>query len=190
LQIVLLLFSFALVALLTSFIAGNRWPVRPKIWTWWAGGLLAGAVAVLVVFLGSADWWSGRLLAAVTIAGLWFVAPALQSRPHFLRRFAWPFVMLLAVCWNYTALREVYDDAERTWLEAKGSQITEADILNAETSSKLGLNDSSDTGVFGQLVEELRSQNAMLIEQNDLLRETRDIQNESLIKLTDLEEVA
>jgi len=127
LQIVLLLFAYAFVALLMSIVAGNDWPPRQKFWNWLIGGLLAGLVSVAVVNIGDAAWWSGRLVGAVIVTGLWLVAPALRARPRFLRRFAWPFVMLLAVSWNYTALREVYDAAERTWLEAKGNQITEAD---------------------------------------------------------------
>ncbi|MFT5234462.1 MAG: hypothetical protein ACI9UQ_002508, partial [Candidatus Krumholzibacteriia bacterium] len=127
LQIVLLLFAYAFVALLTSFIVGRRQPESFELRRWILAGILSGAAAVAVISVGGGDWWSGRLLGAVIVAGLWFVAPVLQFRPRFLRRYAWPFVMLLAVSWNYTALREVYDAAERTWLEARGDQITEAD---------------------------------------------------------------
>jgi len=63
-------------------------------------------------------------------------------------------------------------------------------VLNAETSSKLGLNDSTSTGVFGELVSELKKQNGILSKQNTILKQSRDIQNESLVKLEELEEVS
>ena len=128
LQIVLLLLAFSVVALVTSLVAGSRWPTRDKLGAWLGGGVLSGVTALLLVAWGGQDvWWSGRLLAAGVAMGLWFLAPALKAQPHFLRRFAWPVIMLLVVCWNYASLREVYDAAERSWLQAKGSRVTEAD---------------------------------------------------------------
>lgn len=128
LQIVLMLLAFSLVAMVAGLVAGARWPQREGLATWLAGGALAAVTALLVVAIGgNENWWSGRLLAAGVVAGLWFAAPALRAKPRFLRRFAWPVMMLLAVCWNYSALREVYDEAERSWLETKRDEITRAD---------------------------------------------------------------
>ncbi len=128
LQIVLMLLAFSLVAIAAGLIAGGNWPPRKAMPGWFGGGALAAGVTLLVVSIGGTEsWWSGRLLAGGVAAGLWFSAPALRAQPRFLRRFAWPVIMLLAVCWNYTALREVYDEAERSWLETKRDQITRAD---------------------------------------------------------------
>ncbi|MDX2474108.1 MAG: ATP-binding protein [Candidatus Krumholzibacteria bacterium] len=128
LQIVLLLLAFSLMALVVCLVAGVQWPRRDHLGPWLGGGVLAGVTALLLVTWGGHDvWWSGRLLAAGVAMGLWFLAPALRAQPHFLRRFAWPMVMLLVVCWNYASLRDVYDAAERSWLQAKGSRITAAD---------------------------------------------------------------
>jgi len=47
-------------------------------------------------------------------------------------------------------------------------------VLNAETSSQMGLNNSSSTGVFGEIVMELKAQNALLREQLNISSDTRD----------------
>jgi len=86
---------------------------------------MAGTFA-LAVAAGRLSW-SGGLLAAVMAAGFWGAGTALRARPVFLRRFVWPAVVLLTVVWNYASLREIYDRAERSWLQRKGSLITQAD---------------------------------------------------------------
>ena len=128
LQIVLMFLSFSLVALVCSLAAGSRWPARNRIGRWLAGGVLAGVGAALIgTVAGTQDWWSDRLLAALVTLCLWLLAPALRVQPRFLRRFAWPAILLLTVCWNYVGLRQVYDGAERSWLANKGAEITESD---------------------------------------------------------------
>ncbi len=128
LQMVMMALALALVAVSCGLIAGVTWPARRSIGTWLGGGLVAAVVAMLVVSWSSNGTWDGhRVLAAAVVAALWLAAPALRARPRFLRRFAWPAVVLVVVCWNYVALRDVYNVAERSWLETKGQRITEAD---------------------------------------------------------------
>jgi len=128
LQIVLMILAFALVALVVGLAATRRWPGRDQAGRWLLGGLFAGAIALLVVILCvRTAWWPARLLAVLVTVCLWLLAPSLLARPRFMRRFAWPLIMLLAAGWNYVSLRGVYDSAERSWLEIKGSQITATD---------------------------------------------------------------
>jgi hypothetical protein len=70
-------------------------------------------------------------------------------------------------------------------------------VLNAETTSKLGLNDSSSTGVFGNIVDKMESTNENLLgiihelrEQLSVSKDTREISNETLVKLTQIEEAS
>lgn len=126
LHIVLMLISFGLTALLTGWAAGRPWPRRGEAGPWLGAAALAALVAAGVL-LAAGDGWRGLpFLGAVAVAALWLLAPVFRSRPRFLRRFAWPAVLLVAVVWNYSALREVYDRAERGWLERKGQLIAGA----------------------------------------------------------------
>ncbi len=127
LQISLMLMAFGLAALVTGLLARRSWPRREELFVWIGGALTAGGTAFLVILALGGNWWVSRLLAAGVAAALWIVAPALLSRPHFLRRFAWPAILLVTVVWNYGSLREVYDQAERSWLHRKGAVITQAD---------------------------------------------------------------
>jgi len=127
LQVVLVGMTFALGAPLARWAGAGSWPRRGQGRRWLIAAVLAGAAAGLVSLVVPALWSSGRILAGFVAAGLWAVAPALRARPRFVRRFAWPAVLLLGVIWNYACLREVYDAAERNWMERKGSVITQAD---------------------------------------------------------------
>ncbi|MEN8006486.1 MAG: ATP-binding protein, partial [Candidatus Krumholzibacteriota bacterium] len=127
LQISLMLMAFGLAALVTGLLARTSWPRRGEMTGWVGGALVAGGVATLVHLILGEGWWAGRLLVAVVAVVLWVLAPALLARPHFLRRFAWPAILLITVVWNYGSLRAVYDQAERSWLERKGAVITQAD---------------------------------------------------------------
>ncbi len=127
LQISLMLMAFGLAALVTGFSTGRSWPRRDELHVWIGGALAAGALAFLVHLVQGGTWWVSQLLAAGVAAVLWMMAPALLARPHFLRRFAWPAILLVVVVWNYVSLREVYDHAERSWLHRKGAAITQAD---------------------------------------------------------------
>ena len=93
------------------------------------------------------SWWMSRLLTAGVTVALWTLSPALLSRPHFLRRFAWPAILLVTVVWNYACLREVYDQAERSWLQRKGEVITQAD----QEWTRI---------LLGSVLEEMREQDA------------------------------
>lgn len=126
LHIVLMLITFGLTALLTGWASGRPWPRRRELGPWLGAAALA-ALASAGIFLAAGHGWSGLpFLGGVAVAVLWLLAPVFRSRPRFLRRFAWPAVLLVAVVWNYSALREVYDRAERGWLERKGQLIAGA----------------------------------------------------------------
>jgi signal transduction histidine kinase len=127
LQLVLMLLSMAAMALVVGLVSGTRWQARRDLPAWLTGAGVAALVAALLVTWGGGIAWPGRLAAAGVAGGLWLAAPALSAEPRFLRRYAWPVVLLLTAGWNYTALRNVYDDAERSWLQSKGSEITAAD---------------------------------------------------------------
>jgi signal transduction histidine kinase/HAMP domain-containing protein len=124
LHLVLAVVSFGLVALLAGLAAGRPWPARRELGGWLAGAVVAALAAAGICWPATSTWWGLPPLAGGLVAGIWLAAPALVSRPRFLRRFAWPALMLMAVVWNYVALREVYDQAERNWLERKGQVIT------------------------------------------------------------------
>ncbi len=127
LQISLMLMAFGLAALLTGLLARRSWPNREEFSGWLGGALAAGAVAFLMGLFLEGTWWVSRILTVVVAVALWILSSALLSRPHFLRRFAWPAILLVTVVWNYACLREVYDQAERSWLDRKGNVITQAD---------------------------------------------------------------
>ena len=150
LQISLMLMAFGLAALVTGLLARRSWPGRQEFSVWAAGALAAGGTAFLVSLALGGTWWVSRLLAAGVAAALWMVAPALLSRPHFLRRFAWPAILLVTVVWNYASLREVYDQAERSWLHRKGAVITQAD----QEWTRI---------LLGSVLEEMQDQDALAV---------------------------
>ncbi len=128
LQVSLMLMAFGLAALTTGLLARPSWPRREELSRWFGGALVAGGTAMLVnLVLGEGQLPAGLLMVAGVASVLWALAPALLARPHFLRRFAWPAILLVTVVWNYGSLRGVYDQAERSWLERKGAVITQAD---------------------------------------------------------------
>jgi len=127
LHVSLMLASFSLASLVTGIGAGRMWQGRRRLSPWLAAAGLAGVTAGLVGILTGGLGWTGGLLAAGVVAGLWCAGATLQARPLFLRRFVWPTVILLTVIWNYGSLREIYDRAERSWLQRKGGLITQAD---------------------------------------------------------------
>nr|MEE4268899.1 ATP-binding protein [Candidatus Krumholzibacteria bacterium] len=124
LHVVLMVIPFSLASLLVGWAGDRPWPERTRLGGWLAAAGLGGLVSGAVFFFLPRDWWWQPALAGLITATWWLVAPALRSRPRFLRRFAWPTVMLLVVVWNYVSLREVYDQAERSWLVSKGHLIT------------------------------------------------------------------
>jgi signal transduction histidine kinase len=124
LHMVLMLISFSLAALLTGWASGRPWPRRQKLGAWLGGGAVAGLTVAVVFLLIGNNWRGMPFLAGALGTGFWLMAPGFCSRPRFLRRFAWPAVLLMTVVWNYAALRQVYDHAERNWLERKGQEIT------------------------------------------------------------------
>ena len=127
LQVSLMLMAFGLAALVTGLLARPSWPRREELSGWMGGGVLAGGTAMLVNLVLGEGWWADFLMEFAVAVVLWVLAPALLARPHFLRRFAWPAILLVTVVWNYGSLRAVYDQAERSWLERKGAVITQAD---------------------------------------------------------------
>jgi signal transduction histidine kinase/HAMP domain-containing protein len=126
LHLVLMLLVFSFFALLVGLWGGRSWPDRSQLSSWLVGGLLAFAGAFGASLMGSEMWWGSRFLLALTVLGLWLVTPSLGSRPHFLRRFVWPVVLLMAVVWNYASLSQVYQRAEHDWLLTKGDKLTES----------------------------------------------------------------
>ncbi len=126
LHMVLLLGSFSLLALLSHFVRGPAPTDETTRLRWLAGGVLAASMAFLVTIPVAGMWWGIRLVLGVVILGLWFLAPTSRATPHFLRRSFWPVLLLLTVVWNYSSLREVYDLAERNWLDRKGSLMVES----------------------------------------------------------------
>jgi len=124
LHVVLMLISFALTALLTSWAGSRPWPARKELGPWLGGGALACLVTAGIILVAGDHGRGLPYLGGFLAGAFWLIAPAFRSRPRFLRRFAWPVVLLLTVVWNYYALREVYDRAERGWLESKGQLIT------------------------------------------------------------------
>ena len=127
LHIALMLISLSLAALVTVLGARGAWPRRSELPSWLATLVVVWLVATGLFLAGGLQQAGSVLLGASGVAVLWALAPALVARPRFLRRFAWPVVLLVVVVWNYAALRQVYDRAERTWLEGKGQLIAAAD---------------------------------------------------------------
>ncbi|MBM4130454.1 HAMP domain-containing protein, partial [bacterium] len=64
--------------------------------------------------------------AAALLAAVWTGGALAQRRPG-LRRASWPVWLLLAVVWNYAALREVHERAGRAWVDQRLRVLTEAD---------------------------------------------------------------
>jgi signal transduction histidine kinase len=65
--------------------------------------------------------------AAVLLVVVWAGSALAERRPGF-RRAAWPaLLLLLAVLWNYAALREVHERAGRAWVDQRLRTLTEAD---------------------------------------------------------------
>jgi signal transduction histidine kinase len=127
LHITLMLISLSLTALLTGLAAYRRRSERQTLGAW-LGSVSAVCLAAGFVFiLGGLRSPTNLLLGVGGVGVFWVLAPTLTSRPRFLRRFAWPAVLLVAVIWNYAAMRQVYDQAERTWLEGKGQLIAAAE---------------------------------------------------------------
>lgn len=123
LHVVLMLISFSLASLVTGWAGQRAWPSRDKLGAWLAGAAMAALVGAVVFWVWDQPWPGLPYLGALVVAGFWLVAPSFRSRPRFLRRFAWPAVLLLAVVWNYASLRGIYDRAERNWIESKSQQI-------------------------------------------------------------------
>jgi signal transduction histidine kinase len=148
LQISLMLMGFGLTAVVAGLFTRRSWPARKELSGWVVGALTAGGMAYLVSLALGGTWWVARLLTAGVAAALWMMIPALLSRPQFLRRFAWPGILLVVVVWNYVSLREVYDQAERSWLQRKGAIITQA---NQEWTRIL----------LGSVLDEMKEQDAL-----------------------------
>ena len=187
LQISLMLMAFGLAALVTGLLARRSWPRREELFVWIGGALAAGGTAFLVSLALGGDWWVSRLLAAGVATALWMVAPALLSRPHFLRRFAWPAILLVTVVWNYASLREVYDQAERSWLHRKGAVITQADqewtrILLGSVLEEMQDQDALSTMTTGDRSAVWRNEPAWALWRDSALR---DLGYSCLVEIVD-----
>ena len=147
LHLVLMLLVFSFFALLVGLWAGSSWPSRSGLSSWLGGGILAFAGSLALSFLVPELWWGGRLLLALLVLGLWLVIPSLGARPHFLRRFIWPVVLLMVSVWNYASLSEVYQRAEHNWLVTKARMLVEP-------------SDSSAPYLLNEALKEMRRQDS------------------------------
>ncbi len=92
----------------------------------WTGTVVAALAAIATTAPWGGLGWKARVVLGLASAALYWIVPALHARPRWLRRLAWPLLLLVSVGWNYLSLSEVYDRAERAWLERKGELITES----------------------------------------------------------------
>ncbi len=187
LQISLMLMAFGLTALVAGLAARRTWPRREEVPGWVGGAIAAGVATYLVSFLGGDLWWASRLLAAVVVMVLWSVAPALLARPKFSRRFAWPMILLVTVVWNYASLREVYDQAQRSWLQRRGAVITQADqewtrILLGSVLEEMVEQDEETFPGAGERSEVWRDEPAWALWRDSALR---DLGYSCLVQLVD-----
>lgn len=95
-----------------------------------AAAVAPAAVAVAFVAAGVAIWPLRQTLAgtwpvALLAAALWSAA-AFAGKAPAVRRAVWPVLLLVAALWNYAALLHVHERAERSWVERRAQQITEA----------------------------------------------------------------
>jgi signal transduction histidine kinase/HAMP domain-containing protein len=126
LHIVLMLAGLGLLTLTVWPLRKAGRPTKATLGQWVRGSLVVVAAAILVGAPLENTGWTLRLYVGGIAFVVYWIVPALSSRPLFLRRLAWPCLLLIAVCWNYVSLREVYSGAERAWLERKGQLITES----------------------------------------------------------------
>ncbi|PID79252.1 hypothetical protein CSB20_10985 [bacterium DOLZORAL124_64_63] len=125
LHLVLMLMGLAFFALLVSVTATRPWPGRGAGLSWaFASGLVL-LVAPGLSWLLLDMRWAGHLLLGLVVTGLWLLTPAVVARVRFVRRFAWPAVLLVAAVWNYASLSEVYQRQELNWLRAKAAHLVE-----------------------------------------------------------------
>ncbi|MBK8165593.1 MAG: HAMP domain-containing protein [bacterium] len=68
-----------------------------------------------------------EVAAAAALLMVVWAGDALAERRPGVRRAAWPVLLLLAVLWNYAALREVHERAGRSWVDQRLRTLTEAD---------------------------------------------------------------
>jgi len=68
-----------------------------------------------------------ELAASAGMLAIVWIGEALAQRRPALRRAAWPVLLLLAVAWNYAALREVHERAGRSWVDQRLRGLTETD---------------------------------------------------------------
>jgi signal transduction histidine kinase/HAMP domain-containing protein len=119
----LMLVSLSLGVLLVRGAAG-AWPRRADRRAWTLGGFAAAAAAGLVAAaVGAGSAMTAGLVAIL----LWWTAPGLGQRDGLRRRLVWPAVVILTGLWNHAALREVYAEGERGWLESKAQVIAATD---------------------------------------------------------------
>jgi len=155
LHIVLMGVTLALIGLPVSLTSRRGWPARGALVQWVWGGALALIATLGVTLAWPSLGWSLRFLAGGLVLLLWGVLPALSSRPRFMRRFAWPAILLLAVVWNYGSLRAVHDQAERNWLRHKGRDIADSAapwrtiLLEEALESMRGQDRQEPAQVFG-----------------------------------------
>ncbi len=120
------------------------------------------AVAFLAVLAGlalAAGPGLGRgtlevVAAAAILAALW-AGGALAGRRPGSRRARWPLLLLLAVAWNYAALRDVHERAGRAWVDQRLRNLTEADAgwmryLVQTALVEMQLADQAATGAPGE----------------------------------------
>jgi len=154
LHLVLMLVGLSLFALLVSVAATRTWPGREAWRSWFFGSGLVFLVAMALSWLLLDMWWAGHILLGLIVTGLWLLTPAVVARARFVRRFAWPAVLLLVTVWNYASLSEVYQRQELSWLQAKAAHLVEpsnpsAPYLLNEALAEMREQDASDAAPPG-----------------------------------------
>ena len=126
LHLVLMLGALAVVALPVGLAPVKGLPTRRELPLWLGLFVLAGLGGLLATATTAGLWWGARAALALVVAGLWSSSLVIGAGSRLLGRLGWPLVLALTVIWNYASLREVYDLAERGWLQRKSQVITES----------------------------------------------------------------